>query len=297
MQAAVPRFRSIRTVNAKVAALASMLAGLAMLSACAQPPKPHAITMPRAKRIVTLMPSFAEDLCAIGAGSRLVGVSEYSDGAACARRLPRVANFAAVDAERVIALRPDAVVGIPAQQILTSPLRRAGIATIFLPDDSYDDIFADIRQLGAITGHERQAGSVVAQLRQRTQTLQKSEHFARRPSVFVVLQAQPIWTVGPQSYISSLLQLAGARNAVGVLPRPYAQYSAEALLRLQPDAIVAGSDTRLPSLLDREPWRSLRAVREKHVFILTDPGVLERPGPNYNEGLSWLIEHLRPLTT
>ncbi len=80
------------------------------------------------------------------------------------------------------------------------------------------------------------------------------------------------------------------------MPRPYAQYSAEALLRLQPDAIVAGGDTGIRALLDREPWRSLRAVREKHVFILADPGVMERPGPNYNEGLSWLIEHLRLLT-
>jgi iron complex transport system substrate-binding protein len=113
----------------------------------------------------------------------------------------------------------------------------------------------------------------------------------------VVLQAQPIWTVGPQSYISTLLQMAGGRNAVSALPRSYAQYSAEALLRTQPDAIVAGSDVHLESVLDREPWRSLRAVREKRVFILKTPDILERPGPNYNEGLSWLIEHLRPLST
>jgi iron complex transport system substrate-binding protein len=274
-----------------------MLAAAALLTACAQAPKPRAVTVSHAKRIVTLMPVFAEDLCALGAGSQLVGVSEYSDGATCARKVPRVANFAAVDVERIIALRPDAVVGIPAQRVLTAPLRRAGVATVFLPDDSYDDIFANVRQMGAISGHMRNADRVVAALQRRTQALQNSEHFARRPAVFVVLQAQPIWTVGPQSYISTLLQLAGARNAVGALPRAYAQYSAEALLRLQPDAIVAGSDTRLTALLDREPWRSLRAVRKKHVFILTDPGVLERPGPSYNEGLSWLIEHLRPLTT
>jgi iron complex transport system substrate-binding protein len=165
-----------------------------------------------------------------------------------------------------------------------------------LPDESYSDIFADIRRLGAITGDDGGAARLSARLQQRTGALQRSEHAKRRPSVFVVLQAQPIWTVGPQSYISTLLHLAGARNAVVSLPRPYAQYTAEALIRLQPDAIVTGSDTQLPSVLDREPWRSLRAVREHRVFVLADPSVLERPGPNYNEGLSWLIERLRPLT-
>jgi ABC-type Fe3+-hydroxamate transport system substrate-binding protein len=275
----------------------SVLAAVVLPAACAHTPNSGVQHVSHAKRIVTLMPSFAEDLCAIGAGARLVGVSEYSDGAACARGLPRVANFAAVDAERIIALRPDAVVGIPAQAVLTAPLRRAGIPTVFLPDNSYEDIFTDIRRLGAMSAHERQAARVIASLQQRTRALQQGARFTHVPSVFVVLQAEPIWTVGPHSYISTLLQLAGARNAVGSLPRAYAQYSAEALVRLQPDAIVAGSDTRLSSLLDREPWRSLRAVRAKHVFILADPGVLERPGPAYNEGLSWLIEHLRPLAT
>ncbi len=241
------------------------------------------------------MPSFTEDLCAIGARAQIVGVSQYGRSAGCARLAPEVANFASVDAEKIVMLHPDAVVGIPAQRMLTAPVRRAGIATVFLRDDSYGDIFTDIRALGKMSGRSAQAQEVVASLERRTRALGASEHFARRPRVFVVVQAQPIWTVGPQSYISTLLSLAGARNAVTKLPLPYAQYSAEALIRLQPDAIVAGSDARLQSLLHGEPWRSLRAVREHDVFI-TDPDVLERPGPHYNEALSWLIERLRPLT-
>lgn len=273
-----------------------VLGAAVLLGGCAGRPRASVPAPRSAKRIVTLMPSFADDLCAIGAGSQIAGVSQYSASATCARNAPEVANFASVDAEKIIALHPDAVVAIPAQRMLTAPLRRAGIATVFLNDDSYGDIFADIRQLGALSGRERQADRAIARLRQRTHELQASERFVRRPSVFVVLQAQPIWTVGPQSYISTLLRLAGASNAVAALPQAYAQYSAEALLRLQPDAIVAGGDTHLESLLDREPWRSLRAVRAHRVFILPDPSLLERPGPDYNEGLSWLIEHLRPLT-
>lgn len=242
------------------------------------------------------MPSFAQDLCAMGSGGLIVGVSEYGNSATCAPRAPAIANFSSVNVEKIIALRPDLVVGIPAQRRLTAPLERAGIRTVFLSDDSYGDLFRNIAEIGRLTGSTQSASDLIARLRSRTNRLRASEHFTKRPSVFVVLQAQPVWTVGPQSYISTLLELAGARNAVTRLPRAYAQYNTEALVDLQPDAIVAGSDTQLTALLDREPWRSLRAVRQKHVYVLQDPGVLERPGPNYNEGLSWLIEHLRPLS-
>lgn len=243
------------------------------------------------------MPVFADEVCAMGKGAELVGVSQYSRSASCAQHVPEVANFASVDAESVLAAHPDAVFAIPAQRTLTAPLERAGVHVVFLPDDTLDDIARDIRRIGYITGNRERAQALVNRLQRQTRALEASEHATRHPSVFIVLQAQPIWTVGPQSYISTLVRMAGGRNAVRALARPYAQYSAEALVQLQPDAIVAGSDAHLGSLLDREPWRSLRAVRDKRVFIVRDPAILERPGPNYNEGLSWLIEHLRPLST
>jgi iron complex transport system substrate-binding protein len=284
-----------RAVPAKVVPALAAFALAVLASACAAPTHAKGGS-PHAPRIVTLMPSFAEDLCAIGAGPQIAAVSQFSQAAACARRAPAVANFASIDAEKIVSLHPDVVVAIPAQRMLTAALSRAGVATVFMRDESYADIFSNIRELGSISRRDAAASRLIARLQARTRALQATEHFSRRPNVFVVLQAQPIWTVGPQSYISTLLKMAGARNAVRQLPGSYAQFSPEALVALQPDAIVAGSDTQLPTLLSREPWRSLRAVREKHVFILSDPGVLERPGPRYNEGLSWLIERLRSLS-
>ena len=242
------------------------------------------------------MPVFADDLCAMGDNAKIAGVSQYTKSKSCAQNAPEVANFASVDSEKIVALHPDAVVAIPAQRRLTVALQRANIPVIFLGDDSYADIFSDIDSMAALTGDRQAARALKSRLQARTQTLRASEHFSKHPAVFVVLQAQPIWTVGPQSYISTLLQMAGARNAATQLPRAYAQYSAEALIRLQPDAIVAGSDTQIESLLDREPWRSLHAVQRKHIYVLQDPAILERPGPDYNEGLRWLIEHLRSLS-
>jgi iron complex transport system substrate-binding protein len=264
-----------------------------MPAACHANTQTAAASRGAAQRVVSLIPSFTEDLCAIGAGSTLVGVSKYSDTIRCARGLPRVADFQSVDDERIVGLHPDLVVAIPAQQRFIEPLQHAGIRVVLLPDDTYQQIFSGIDRLGALTGHQGEALRLIARLQSETKALQRSAHLPRTPTVFVALGTGPIWTAGPQSYISTLIALAGGKNAVTGLAGAYAPYSAEALLALQPDAIVTDRATNLASVLSREPWRSLRAVRQHHVFVLERPEILERPGPRYVEGLEWLIARLR----
>lgn len=247
-------------------------------------------------RVVSLIPSLTEDLCALGMGGALVGVDRFSRDIPCARSVPAVADFATVNAERIVALHPSVVVGIPSQSRLTEPLRRAGIATRLLRDDTYGDIFTNIEALGSLTGRDRSARALVRKLQRETARLRAGEGFKRRPRVFVALGSGPIWTVGPSSYIATLVGFAGGTNAAQIRDN-YGTYSAEALIRSQPDAIVSDPDIHIESALAREPWRSLRAVRAGRVYIIPHPDVLMRPGPRYNEGLHWLIERLRPLAT
>jgi ABC-type Fe3+-hydroxamate transport system substrate-binding protein len=263
--------------------LVSALAG-ALLFAAATP------------TVVSLMPSLTEDLFAIGAGAQVIASSQFTDYPPAATKLPQVASFASLDAERIVALHPGIVVGIPAQAALVSDLRRAGERVELLKGDSFDDLFATIRQLGALTGRRREAAALAEHLRARTADLVRSVPAGARPRTFVVLGVAPIFTVGDGSYIAHLLALAGAANASGVR-EPYARYSAEALLAMQPDAIVADRQSGLAAVLDRPPWNALRAVRAGRVFILGDADILERPGPRYNEGLAWLIACLHPRGT
>jgi iron complex transport system substrate-binding protein len=248
---------------------------------------------PSQRRVIALIPSFVEDLCAIGATRQLVGVSSATSDVPCARGVPQVGTFSSVDTEKVVALHPDVVVAIPSQGRLVELVRRAGIKIVTMRDDTFDDLFADIAQLGDLTGRRARADVLIASLRARTNALRaRGRALKHRPSVFVALGTGPIWTVGPQSYIATLIGLAGGRDAVEQLPSAYADYSAEALLRLQPDAIVSDPAVGLRSVLDSEPWRSLRAVQQRRVYIISNASLLERPGPRYNEGLEWLVERL-----
>jgi ABC-type Fe3+-hydroxamate transport system substrate-binding protein len=267
-----------------------------LLGACSAHSTANAPTPPSStsSRVVTLVPSFADDVYAIGAVSQLVGVSAYTDAPRTAA-LPRIADATSVDAEAILRLKPSVVVGIPAQSRLVEPLRRARVPVVLLPDDSYASIFANLREMGSLTGHRREAGATIARLQRETAQLHaRTAHFARHPSVFVVLGGAPIWTAGNRSYITTLIALAGAVNTANDLDAAYGEYSAEALLRHQPDLVIADRATNLASVLDHEPWRSLRAVQLQRVYFF-DPDVIERPGPSYNEGLHWLLARVMPL--
>jgi len=267
---------------ARAFALVTMLA----LSACATAAPAH-VDVPR--RIVSLMPSLTEDLFAIGAGTMVVGVSQFTDYPPAARSLPVVATFASADSERIVQLHPDVVIGITAQRAPAADVRKAGIRTVLLDDDGFDDIFRDIEALGLLTGRIDDAHALTDRLRARTTALIGTVR--KRPRalrVFVVLGVGPIFTIGDASYIGKLITLAGGENAAQ-MPTAYGAYSPEALLAVQPDVLVADSSVQLQSVLDRPPWNALRAVREHRVAYLPDPAILERPGPRYNDGLAWLI--------
>ncbi len=92
------------------------------------------------QRIVTLVPSFADDIVALGAGPQLVGVSAFTD-APGTKLVARVADAAGVDTEAILLLRPTIVFGIPSQWRFVQVLRHAGIPVALLPDDTYDEIF------------------------------------------------------------------------------------------------------------------------------------------------------------
>jgi iron complex transport system substrate-binding protein len=248
-------------------------------------------SQPAAKRVVSLIPSLTEDLFALGAGANVVGDSEYSDYPAAAKRLPRVASFTSVDAERIVALHPDLIVGDASQEALSQTLLRAKLRVELFHEDSVSEIYEVLRKLGRELGREPQANALVEQMRATSASLMQRVNRSHTPRVFVILDIAPIYTVGSRSYINKLIEMAGGQNAAN-LNETYGQYSAEAILALQPDIIVVDPAVGFQSVENREPWRSLHAVQRGNVAMIPDPGILLHPSPRYNMGLKWLIDVL-----
>jgi ABC-type hemin transport system substrate-binding protein len=170
-------------------------------------------------RIVSLAPALTEDLFAIGAGPNVVGVDAFSDRPAAARRLPHVGGMRDVNAEAVVALRPDIVVGIPYEAVHLADVARGGVRTEALPlDDLREDLRA-IERLGMLSGHAAAAQRVVQRIRARLASLASAAARTRRLTAFVSLGG--MGSAGGGSYVDELLGLANLHNVTGGVKRPW----------------------------------------------------------------------------
>jgi iron complex transport system substrate-binding protein len=236
-------------------------------------------------RIVSLAPGATEMLFAAGAGAQVIATVEYSDEPPEAQHVPRVGDVAAVDMERLVALRPDVIVlwaggGNPAQ--------REKIAALAMPIYEQQvtrltDIPAAVRRLGRLAGTSAAADAAAHSMEQRLAQLGAT--YAHRggggPSVLMQVWNRPIYTVGGRHLMSDALLLCGARNVFADLPEAGPIVDTEAVIARDPDVIVAAAPAGEGAawVADWMRLQSLSAVRHHRVVVFEDQA-LSRLGPS-----------------
>lgn len=242
-----------------------------------------------ALRIVSLAPALTEDLFTVGAGPQVVGVDRYSDRPSAAAALPRVGSMQDINAEAILALRADLVVGISYQARALADLARVGIRTqVFDLNDLAGD-FRAIEGLADLSGHRSEGRAAVRRIRIRLAELSTVARRERPLRGFAVVGFSPIYTAGAGSFIDELMGLANVRNVAHGTRTPWPAYSAERLMLDQPEVLIV-PDTQPP--LTGTPWDQLRAVRAGRIARVPE-GDLLRPGPRVADALAELTEQLK----
>jgi iron complex transport system substrate-binding protein len=258
-------------------------------------------------RVVSLAPSNTEIVCAIGACDTLTGVTDFDDYPASVTTLPKVVINATVDAEKVVAARPDLVLaagnGLTPEAVITQ-LTGLGLQVMTLYPRDLDGIYADIGLVGRATGHADAATTLVATMRSRVAAVRDAVAGAARPRTFyeVSVYQGVIYTAGDGSFLASLIDMAGGDPVTGD-----AQSTAiglEALVSADPQLILLGDASYDPSLKDRDSalgqlrarpgWEVMSAVRDGMVVPFLDDVVTTRPGPRIVDGLEALARAIHP---
>lgn len=261
------------------------------------------VTVPAlARRVVALGPSNTETLFAIGAGAQVVGRDDPSDFPPEARSVKAIGAGPALNLESLVALRPDLVIVAQiyaAEQLKT--LEGLHLTVYFVSNPkSFDDLYSNVRLLGALTGRETEAARVASGLKTRVEdVLAKVRDVRSRPTVYYELDAtdpmQP-WTAGPGTFLDLLIELAGGRNFAAKLEQPFPRLSAETIIRGDPDVIVlgdAGYGITAESVRGRAGWSGLAAVKRGAIHPFDD-NLASRPGPRLVDGLETLAKLLHP---
>jgi len=253
-------------------------------------------------RIVSLTPGATEMLFAAGAGGQVIATVEYSDEPPAARRLTRIGDVAAVDMERLVALRPDVVVAWPAGG---NPAQREKIARLNIPLYQQQvvrlaDLPGSVRRLGALAGTaaaaERAAHDIEARLAALKRTY-AARGAGKAPTVLLQVWNRPVYTVGGRHLMSDALAICGAHNVFADLPEAGPLVDTEAVIGRDPDIIIAAAPPGEGAawLADWKRFATLAAVRSGRLVVFEDQA-LSRLGPSVIDATEGLCRAIARVT-
>jgi iron complex transport system substrate-binding protein len=254
----------------------------------------HVVTLEApAQRIISLAPHATELLFAAGAGTHIVGVSEYSSYPPDAKRITSVGGSAALDLERIVTLKPDLVVvwqsGNSAAQI--EKLRALHIPLFESDPRNLETVATSLERLAQLAGTETVGRPAAQAFRAKLQTL--STNYQRRSPVRVFLQIwrHPLMTLNNDHMASAVIHLCGGENVFGRLPQIAPTVSIESVLQEDPEAIIVTSSGHADVRSEWQRFTRLTAVARNNLFAV-DGDWLTRGGPRILAGAEAICKQL-----
>lgn len=272
----------------RLAALAAAVA-LCLVTGCGeddpQSSEPGSITVEaengtveiqkRPERVVSISATATEDLFAVGAGDQVVAVDEFSKYPASAPRTKL--SYINPNAEAIAEYRPDLVVMSLESDKVAPALERLKIPVlVYRPANDLEEAYRQIELLGRATGHDEQAGEVVAEMKARVEEI--LDRLSDSPREFTVYhELDPTYfSATSKTFIGRIYQLLGLRNIADEAAKgsEYPQLSAEYVVESDPDLVVladticCGQDAA--ALAKRPGMSEVAAVRNEDVVAVPD---------------------------
>jgi iron complex transport system substrate-binding protein len=236
-------------------------------------------------------------LFALGAGDRVVGVSTYDDYPPQATSLPRVGGMVNPSLEAIVALRPDAVVGVqgPLDMAVLERLERMRVRVFFPRVESVSEVLQSIDTFAALVGKRDEARALRARIEGDMGRARAAVAGRPRARVLAVFGEHPLSVAGPGSWVDEILSMAGGDNVVRAGGR-YPTISVEQVIALAPEVILDmtwhdGEASGLAASLARHT--TVPAVRNGRVLRAADPMLL-RPGPRLGQAVVRIARMLHP---
>ncbi|WP_343740754.1 helical backbone metal receptor [Delftia tsuruhatensis] len=246
------------------------------------------------QRIVSLLPSLTESLCALDACERIVGVDEFSNHPARVAALPKLGHTFAPLVEATVRLRPDVVLMAYSAPVIAQ-LERFGIPVLALDANDMAQLEQVLHKLDQLLQVQR-ANALLARMQAEVDQQAKALA-ALTPAgqkVYFEVDATP-YAAGPDSFIGQLLQRLGARNVLPPNLGPFPRITPEYVLRQQPELIIHTPQTPSASFATRPGWSRMPAVRSGRICALdlVETDVVSRPGPRLGEAARALARCLQ----
>ena len=212
---------------------------------------------------------------------------------AAADAIEKVGTFSQPNIEKIISLKPDIIFCAGLEQApAIEKLRQLGLKVHVSDPSNFSELFDSIESIGRLTARDNEAAGLIKKMKDQIESVRSaagaSARAANRPKIFVEIWHSPLMTAGIGSFLDELITLAGGVNIAHDTPRPYSRFSAEKVIRLDPDLIILAymdKEKSVKSIERRFGWGGISAVKDHRVYDDIDPDLYLRPGPRLVEGL------------
>ncbi len=235
------------------------------------------------QRIVSLLPSLTETLCALQACGKLVGTDRYSNHPASVLALPKLGGLEDTQIERIVALKPDLVLAAGSSRAIDR-LEALGLRVVALEPKSLQDTERVIGRVAQALGDAPAGPALWRSLQARiAAAAARVPPGLRGQKVYFEVASAP-YAAGESSFIGENLARLGLGNVVPAALGPFPMLNPEFVMRAQPDLIMATSKA-VADMPARPGWNTLRALRDGRTcgFPSDRWDVLVRPGPRLAE--------------
>ncbi len=260
------------------------------------------------ERIISLSPGNTETLFAIGAGSKVIGVTRYCDyppevvAKVQNGSLKVVGGSTDPNIEIIVSLHPDLILTSgDLQKEVVGNLESRGMTVFGLAPRSIWDILENIRLVGRITGFSDTADQLVQGMRTRIQAIVgRIQDASDKTRVYFEVWYDPLMSVGPGTYINNLIEMAGGISIFHDSKAPYPIVNSETIIQFDPQVIIVGGkymhasgETPKIKIESRPGWTSISAVQDGRIYEIDDD-IVYRDGPRIVDGLEELALMIHP---
>lgn len=280
-------------------------------------------------RIISLVPSCTEIVCALGVEARLIGRSHQCDFPDTIGQLPECSRstidtaaasgeidrqvkeklassqeIVAVDREKVASLMPDLILAqdqCEACAVTPGQLQESGIRVLSLAPSTLAEVWESIAEIADALDLSSHGRILVKGLKTRmVDVIAKACVVKHRPSVVCLEWIDPLMNAG--HWIPDMVELGGGSDVLGESGKAAKVLRVQELIEKNPEILIlmpCGFDrerTRQESrvLCNRPEWSQLQAVRKRRVFLADGNHYFNRPGPRLVESMESLAEILHP---
>lgn len=278
-------------------------------------------------RILTLTPAATEIVCALGLDDQMIGRSHGCNHPDSVLALPalteaksaklapdapfslatHLSSVYMVDMARVEALRPDVIVTSVAQD--SDDAARAALESLFgdapllinLSQHAVADVLANLARVSGLLGVPERGAALMLRIEARLKDIYgRAQSIQPKPTVAAIQWIDPLMICG--NWIPELITMAGGLTLFGREGKPSFWIDWDDLWAADPDRIVIMAcdltieevRAAMPMLTRKPGWSTLRAIREKQVYLTDADHFFSRPSPRIAESLEILAELLHP---